>query len=64
MKILLIDEVVYLHPRDFIINLIKILGKEYLVKNISADLSYLAEFQNMSYYLCIEKLTKYGVHSS
>ena len=55
-----LSEVVYLHPRDFIINLIKMLGKEYLVKNISADLSYLAEFQNMSYYLCIEKLTKYG----
>jgi len=55
-----LSEVVYLHPRDFIINLVKMLGKEYLVKNISADLSYLAEFQNMSYYLCIDKLTKYG----
>ena len=55
-----LSEVVYLHPRDFIINLIKILGKEYLVKNISADLSYLAEFQNMSYYLCIDRLNKYG----
>ncbi|HIQ49967.1 MAG TPA: NgoFVII family restriction endonuclease [Nanoarchaeota archaeon] len=55
-----LSEVVYLHPRDFITNLIKILGKEYLVKNISADLSYLAEFQNMSYYLCIERLNKYG----
>jgi len=53
-------EVVYLHPRDFIINLIKILSKEYLIKNISADFSYLAEFQNMSYYLCINKLNKYG----
>ena len=55
-----LSEVVYLHPRDFIINLIKILGKEYLIKNISADLSYLAEFQNMSYYLCIDKLTRHG----
>jgi superfamily II DNA or RNA helicase len=55
-----LSKVVYLHPRDFIINLIKILGKEYLIKNISADLSYLAEFQNMSYYLCIDKLNKYG----
>lgn len=55
-----LSEVVYLHPRDFIINLIKILGKDYLIKNISADLSYLAEFQNMSYYLCIDKLTRYG----
>lgn len=55
-----LSEVVYLHPRDFIINLIKILGKEYLIKNISADLSYLAEFQNMSYYICIDKMNKYG----
>jgi len=55
-----LSEVIYLHPRDFIINLIKILGKEYLIKNISADLSYLAEFQNMSYYLSIDKLNRYG----
>jgi len=55
-----LSEVVYLHPRDFIVNLINMLGKEYLIKNISANLSYLAEFQNMSYYLCIDKLTKYG----
>ena len=55
-----LSEVIYLHPREFIINLIKILGKEYLVKNISADLSYLAEFQNMSYYLCLDKLKSYG----
>jgi HKD family nuclease len=55
-----LSEVVYLDPRDFIINLIKILGKEYLIKNVSADLSYLAEFQSMSYYLCIDKLNKYG----
>lgn len=55
-----LSEVIYLHPREFIINLIKMLGKEYLVKNISADLSYLAEFQNMSYYLCFDKLKSYG----
>jgi len=55
-----LSEVVYLHPRNFIINLIKILGKEYLIKNIHADFSYLAEFQNMSYYLCIDKLNRYG----
>jgi superfamily II DNA/RNA helicase len=55
-----ISEVVYLHPRDFIINLIKILGKEYLLKNITTDLSYLGEFQNISYYLCRGKLEKYG----
>ena len=54
------SEMIFLPPRAFIINLIKILGKEYLVRNISADLSYLAEFQNMSYYLCLDKLTKYG----
>ncbi|AXI25459.1 NgoFVII family restriction endonuclease [Methanofervidicoccus sp. A16] len=55
-----ISEVIYLHPRDFIVNLIKILDKKYLIKNISADLSYLAEFQNMSYYLCVDKLNRYG----
>jgi len=54
------SEVLYLHPREFIINLLKIMGKEYLVKNISSDLSYLGEFQNMSYYLCLEKMKTYG----
>lgn len=55
-----VSEFMYLHPRDFIANLIKIMEREYLIKNISADLSYLAEFQNMSYYLCVEKLKNYG----
>jgi superfamily II DNA or RNA helicase len=55
-----VSKYVYLHPRAFIVNLIRIMGKEYLVKNIGADLSYLAEFQNMSYYLCVEKLKNYG----
>jgi len=55
-----ISKYIYLHPRAFIVNLIKTMGKEYLVKNLSADLSYLAEFQNMSYYLCVEKLKNYG----
>jgi len=51
---------IYLEPREFFANLIKLWEKEYLVKNISADLSYLAEFQNMSYYLVLEKLKNYG----
>jgi len=55
-----ISNFMYLHPRDFIANLVKMMGKEYLIKNISADLSYLADFQNMSYYLCVEKLRNYG----
>jgi len=55
-----LSKIVFLHPRDFIINLIKILGKEYLLKNISADLSYLGEFQNISYYHCIRKMLNYG----
>jgi ERCC4-related helicase len=55
-----LSEVLYLHPREFVINLLKIMGKEYLVKNISSDLSYLVEFQNMSYYLCLEKMKTYG----
>ncbi|MEM5830271.1 MAG: helicase-related protein [Candidatus Aenigmatarchaeota archaeon] len=54
------EEFIYLQPREFIANLIKILGKEYLIKNITVDLSYLAEFQSISYYLCLEKLEKYG----
>lgn len=54
------SEFTYLHPRDFFSNLIKITGKEYLIKNITSDLSYLAEFQNMSYYLCVEKLKNIG----
>jgi len=55
-----VSKFMYLHPRDFIANLVKMMGKEYLIKNISADLSYLADFQNMSYYLCVEKLKNYG----
>ena len=54
------SEFVYLYPRDFFANLIKLMDKEYLIKNISADLSYLAEFQTMSYYLSVEKLKNYG----
>ncbi|MBU5690153.1 MAG: helicase-related protein [Candidatus Aenigmatarchaeota archaeon] len=55
-----LSETLYLYPRDFIASLLKIMGKEYLVKNISLDLSYLGEFQNMSYYLCLEKMKTYG----
>ena len=55
-----VSEVVHLNLRDFIINLIKMLKKEYLIKNLTTDLSYLAEFQNISYYLCRGRLEKYG----
>ncbi len=52
--------VIKMPPREFITNLLKILNKEYLVHNIVAEASYLAEFQNMSYHLCLERLKKYG----
>jgi len=46
--------------RSFILNLIKIWGKDYLIKNVSADFSYLGEFQVISYYIILEKLREYG----
>lgn len=46
--------------REFIASLLKRNKKEYLVKNISSDFSQISEFQNMSYYSCIEKMEKYG----
>lgn len=54
------SEFIHLAPRDFIVNLLKIWGKEYLVENIGPDLSYLVEFQHMSYYLALEKMRTYG----
>lgn len=54
------SEAIYLEPRNLIINLISLLGKDYLLENISSDISYLGEFQSMSYYLCLEKLGYYG----
>ncbi|WP_423793457.1 helicase-related protein (plasmid) [Methanocaldococcus indicus] len=51
---------IYLPPREFFANLIKILEKEYLLSNPSVEISYLAEFQHMSYFMCLEKLNKWG----
>ena len=51
---------IYLPPKEFFSNLIKIMDKEYLLSNPSLELDYLAEFQKMSYYYCLEKLHEYG----
>lgn len=51
---------IYLPPREFFANLIKLMGKEYLLSNPSLEVSYLAEFQHMSYFMCLEKLNKWG----
>ena len=53
-------EIVKLSLRKFISTLLQLLDKEYLVKNVSSDLSSLSEIQNMSYYLCLEKMKNYG----
>jgi superfamily II DNA/RNA helicase/HKD family nuclease len=54
------EPVTSLSLRSFILNLIKIWGKDYLIKNVSADFSYLGEFQVISYYIILEKLREYG----
>jgi len=51
---------IYLPPKEFFSNLIKIMDKEYLLSNPSVEIGYLAEFQKMSYYYCLEKLHEYG----
>jgi superfamily II DNA/RNA helicase len=51
---------IYLPPREFFANLIKLMNKEYLLSNPSLEISYLAEFQYMSYFMCLEKLNKWG----
>lgn len=53
-------EFINLNPRNFIAVMLKSISKEYLVKNISTDFSKMAEFKNMGYYSCIEKMQKYG----
>ncbi|AEH07588.1 helicase-related protein [Methanothermococcus okinawensis] len=50
----------YLPPKEFFCNLLKIMDKEYLLSNPSLEIEYLAEFQKMSYYYCLEKLHNYG----
>jgi len=54
------EESFFLSQKEFIAYMLKIMEKEYLVKNIGADLSSLSEFQNMSYYTCLEKLKNYS----
>lgn len=54
------SEVINLSPRNFISSFLQLTEKQYLVKNISFDLSIVAEFQNMAFYSVIEKLNYYG----
>ncbi len=54
------SKAIYLPPKIFFSNLIKIMDKEYLLSNPSLEIEYLAEFQKMSYYYCLEKLHEYG----
>jgi len=54
------SEAIYLSPREFFINLIKLMNKEYLLSTPTTGVSYLAEFQNLSYFMCLEKLNKWG----
>ena len=51
---------IYLPPKEFFSNLIKIMDKEYLLSNPSLEIEYIVEFQKMSYYYCLEKLHEYG----
>ncbi len=60
LKIYANAEVINLNPRNFIAVILKSISKDYLVKNISTDLSQIAEYKNMGYYSCIEKMQKYG----
>ncbi len=53
-------EVINLNPRSFIASLLITINKEYLVKNISVDLSNMSEFHNMGYYSSIDKLERFG----
>ena len=54
------QESYYLNQRDFVSSMIKLMEKDYIVKNIGFDLSYTSEFKNMSYYICLDKLKNYG----
>ena len=50
----------YLEPRTFFANVIKLVGKEYLLEKIEIELEYLARFQVMCHDLIIERVKKYG----
>ena len=55
------QEIFQLKARDFIVKMISMLKKEYLVKNIISDLSVVSEFKYMSYYNSIGTLNQYGI---
>jgi len=52
---------IYLHPLNFFTKLIHLLNKRYLLEDeIEGDENILLEFQNLSYYIVMERLQKYG----
>ncbi len=52
---------IYLHPMNFFTKLIHLLNKRYLLEDeVEGDENILLEFQNLSYYIVMERLQKYG----
>ncbi|MBE0525148.1 MAG: DNA/RNA helicase, superfamily II, partial [Methanosarcinales archaeon] len=52
---------IYLHPMNFFTKLIHLLNKMYLLEDeVEGDENILLEFQNLSYYIVMERLQKYG----
>ena len=52
---------IYQHPMNFFTKLIHLLNKRYLLEDeIEGDENILLEFQNLSYYIVMERLQKYG----
>jgi len=52
---------IYLHPMNFFAKLIHLLNKGYLLEDeVEGGENILLEFQNLSYYIVMERLQKYG----
>lgn len=62
----IIDEIkeskyLYLHPKVFFTKLLQLLNKRYLLEDeTGGEENILLEFQNLSYYIVMERLQKYG----
>ncbi|HOV12947.1 MAG TPA: DEAD/DEAH box helicase, partial [Spirochaetota bacterium] len=54
-------DTLFLNHKDFISTTVKVMEKEFLVKNLGADLSLFSEIQYMSYYCCLDILKNYGL---
>ncbi len=55
------QEMFLLKARDFMVKMVSMLKKDYLVKNVISDLSIVSEFKYMSYYNAIGMLNQYGI---